>query len=243
MSSASSTAIVDQRQPRLWALVTLFLAPAFIFANMYTTQAILPVFSKDFSISAPTAGLTVSLLVLAVAVGSLFYGPLSDRVGRKAVIVGASFLVIIPTLLCGFAPNFITLVVLRTAQGLLMPGLTSVAIPYVNEEFEGKGRGLAMGIYVSGLTLGGLFARVGSAALTGWFDWRIAMEAFTLPTLIAAIFMWRFLPETNAKKMRPTPTTRPISTSRSEFLRQTLRDMWLHLHNRRLVGAFIIGFT
>ena len=111
MSSASSTAIVDQRQPRLWALVTLFLAPAFIFANMYTTQAILPVFSKDFSISAPTAGLTVSLLVLAVAVGSLFYGPLSDRVGRKAVMVGASFLVIIPTLLCGFAPNFTALVV------------------------------------------------------------------------------------------------------------------------------------
>ena len=190
-----------------------------------------------------TAGLTVSLLVLAVAVGSLFYGPLSDRVGRKAVMVGASFLVIIPTLLCGFAPNFTTLVVLRTTQGLLMPGLTSVAIPYVNEEFEGKGRGLAMGIYVSGLTLGGLFARVGSAALTGWFDWRIAMEAFTLPTLIAAIFMWRFLPETNAKKKRPTPTTRSTSTSRSEFLRQTLRDMWLHLHNRRLVGAFIIGFT
>ncbi len=243
MSSASSTAIADQRQPRLWALVTLFLAPAFIFANMYTTQAILPVFSKDFSISAPTTGLTVSLLVLAVAVGSLFYGPLSDRVGRKAVMVGASFLVIIPTLLCGFAPNFITLVVFRTLQGLLMPGLTSVAIPYVNEEFEGKGRGLAMGIYVSGLTLGGLFARVGSAALTGWFDWRIAMEAFTLPTLIAAIFMWRFLPETNAKKKRPIPTTRPVGSSRSEFLRQTLHDMWLHLHNRRLVGAFIIGFT
>ncbi|MEO8956392.1 MAG: MFS transporter [Ktedonobacteraceae bacterium] len=243
MSSASSTAIVDQKQPRLWALVTLFLAPAFIFANMYTTQAILPVFSKDFSISAPTAGLTVSLLVLAVAVGSLFYGPLSDRVGRKAVMVGASFLVIIPTLLCGFAPNFTALVVLRTLQGLLMPGLTSVAIPYVNEEFEGKGRGLAMGIYVSGLTLGGLFARVGSAALTGWFDWRIAMEAFTLPTLIAAMFMWRFLPETNAKKKLPALTTHSISTSRGEFLRQTLRDMWLHLHNRRLVGAFIIGFT
>ena len=243
MSSASSTAIVDKRQPRLWALVTLFLAPAFIFANMYTTQAILPVFSKNFAISAPTAGLTVSLLVLAVAVGSLFYGPLSDRVGRKAVMVGASFLVIIPTFLCGFAPNFTTLVMLRASQGLLMPGLTSVAIPYVNEEFEGRGRGLAMGIYVSGLTLGGLFARVGSAALTAWFDWRIALEAFTLPTLIAAIFMWRFLPETNVKNKRPTSITHLARTSRGEFLQQTLHDMWLHLHNLRLVGAFIIGFT
>ena len=239
MSSAISSPNVPREPPRLGALVTLFLAPAFIFANMYTTQAILPVLSRDFHISAPAAGLTVSLLVLAVAIGSLFYGPLSDRIGRKRVMVGASFLVLIPTLLCAFAPNFAVLVVLRAMQGLLMPGLTSVAIPYVNEEFEGKGRGLAMGIYVSGLTLGGLFARVGSAALTGLYDWRIAMEVFALPTLIAALFMWRFLPETNSRKnIEARATVRPCA-----FLRQVSRDMLLHLHNRRLVGAFVIGFT
>ncbi len=76
-SIASHNTLEDP--PRFWALVTLFFAPAFIFANMYTTQAILPELSKAFSISAPTAGLTVSVLVLAVALGSLFYGPLSDR--------------------------------------------------------------------------------------------------------------------------------------------------------------------
>ena len=227
----------SQQQPALGALVTLFLAPAFIFANMYTTQAILPVLSLDFHVSAPAAGLTVSLLVLSVAFGSLVYGPLSDRIGRKKVMVGASFLVIIPTLLCGFAPNFAILVLLRTMQGLLMPGLTSVAIPYVYEEFEGKGRGLAMGIYVCGLTLGGLFARVGSAALTGFFNWRIALEAFALPTLIAALIMWKFLPETRKN------TLTSANTQRGSFFRQSIHDMSLHLHNRRLVGAFIIGFT
>src|SRR3984893_10204978 len=259
MSSAISSPNVPREPPRLGALVTLFLAPAFIFANMYTTQAILPVLSRDFHISAPAAGLTVSLLVLAVAIGSLIYGPLSDRIGRKNVMVGASFLVIVPTLLCGFAPNFAVLVVLRTLQGLLMPGLTSVAIPYVNEEFEGSGRGLAMGIYVCGLTLGGLFARVGSAALTGLYDWRIAMEAFALPTLIAALIMWRFLPETKREGRTgltpvdliaiglvppPLTPTRGVTTFQAgQYFRQILGDMWLHLHNRRLVGAFVIGFT
>ncbi|HET7639991.1 MAG TPA: hypothetical protein VFK47_14780, partial [Ktedonobacteraceae bacterium] len=67
MSGVTGLSSVPHKQPRFWALVTLFLAPAFIFANMYTTQAILPVFSRDFHVSAPTAGLTVSLLVLAVA--------------------------------------------------------------------------------------------------------------------------------------------------------------------------------
>src|SRR5947209_7268378 len=239
MSSVATSSNTLREKPRLGALVALFFAPAFIFANMYTTQAILPVLSQDFRVSAPTAGLTVSLLVLAVAVGSLFYGPLSDRTGRKPVMVGISFLVIIPTLLCGLAPNFTVLVALRTMQGLLMPGLTSVAIPYVNEEFAGKGRGLAMGVYVSGLTLGGLFARVGSAALAGIYNWRIALLAFAIPTLIAALAMWRFLPETKGKRVRKVSSLQMDG----EFFRQTLHDMALHWRNRRLVGAFIIGFT
>jgi YNFM family putative membrane transporter len=237
MPDSIYTPEISLEEPALGALVTLFLAPAFIFANMYTTQAILPVLSLDFHVSAPAAGLTVSLLVLSVAFGSLVYGPLSDRIGRKKVMVGASFLVIIPTLLCGFAPNFVILVLLRSMQGLLMPGLTSVAIPYVYEEFEGRGRGLAMGIYVCGLTLGGLFARVGSAALTGFFNWRIALEAFALPTLIAALIMWKFLPETRKN------TLTSANIQRGSFFRQSIHDMSLHLRNRRLVGAFIIGFT
>ena len=240
MSSTIATP-VQKRQPPIGTLVTLFLAPAFVFANMYTTQAILPTLSQDFHVSAPTAGLTVSILVLCVAIGSLFYGPLSDVVGRKPVMVWASFLVAIPTLLCGFAPNFATLVILRAIQGLLMPGLTSVAIPYVNEEFEGRGRGLAMGIYASGLVLGGLFARVGSASLTGVYNWHIALFAFVLPTLIAAVFMWIFLPETSSKRR----VSKPVSgqgTVKTSFLLSTLGDMWMHLHNRRLVGAFTIGF-
>lgn len=51
MSSSVPTVGTSQKQPKLGALVTLFLAPAFIFANMYTTQAILPVLSLDFNIS------------------------------------------------------------------------------------------------------------------------------------------------------------------------------------------------
>lgn len=239
----------EEEHTRRGALVALFLATAFIFANMYTTQAILPVLSQDFRVSAPTAGLTVSLLVLAVAVGALLYGPLSDRIGRKPVMVGVSLLVTVPTLLCGLAPDFAMLVVLRTMQGFLMPGLTSVAIPYVNEEFAGKGRGLAMGIYVFGQTIGGLFARSGSALLTGLFSWRIALLAFTLPTLVATLAMWRFLPETKSKLATGVAhdalnvkgeTSRMASR---EFARQTLHDMWLHLHNRRLVGTFVIGFA
>lgn len=90
MSRSVPLADTEQEQPRLWTLVSLFLAPAFVFANMYSTQAILPVLSNAFHITAPTAGLSISVLVLAVAIGSLIYGPISDRIGRKPVMVCAS---------------------------------------------------------------------------------------------------------------------------------------------------------
>ncbi len=242
----SGSVPLAEEQPHVGALVSLFLAPAFVFANMYSTQSILPVLSSAFHISAPTAGLSVSVLVLAVAIGSLVYGPISDRIGRKPVMVCASLLVVIPTLLLGFSPNFVTLVILRAVQGLLMPGLTSVAISYVNEEFSGKGRGLAMGIYVSGLTLGGLFARTGSAALAGIFNWQVALFAFTLPTLVAALCMWRFLPDRRTSKhlesRRMLHVLARLLADR-QFARESLGDMRMHLRNRSLVGAFVIGFT
>src|SRR5579884_1494522 len=103
MPEITSTGNESRARIRLGALAALFLGPAFVFANMYSTQAILPVLGRSFRIDAPTAGLTVSIIVLAVAIGSLLYGPLSDRVGRKAVMVGTSLLIVVPTFLCGFA--------------------------------------------------------------------------------------------------------------------------------------------
>nr|BBH95594.1 MFS transporter [Thermogemmatispora argillosa] len=254
-STTSFSPRPEQQSIRVGALIALFLGPAFVFANMYTTQAILPVLSRVFRVDAPTAGLTISIIVLAVAVGSLFYGPLSDRIGRKIVMVGSSLLITVPTLLCAFAPNFPILLALRALQGLLMPGLTSVAISYVNEEFRGYERGLAMGVYVSGQTLGGLFARLGSAALTAATNWQVALFSFSLPTLIAALAMWRFLPDTqgqpvfqHSRLLEDRRLLKALSDHASEepggnALRQSLSDIWLHLHNRHLVGAFIIGFT
>ncbi len=244
--TSSATPLVGEKQASAGALATLFFATAFIFANMYTTQAILPIFSDAFQVSAPTAGFTVSVLVLAVAVGSLFYGPLSDRIGRKPVMVSASTLLAIPTLLCGLAPTFAALILFRTLQGLLIPGLTSVAIAYVHETFTGKRQGLAMGIYVSGTVLGGLIARVGSSLLTALYGWRLAMLAFALPTLLAALAMRFFLPQTNSKQhtnlKHQTQAASGLLGS-EYFLRQMFADIGVHLHNRRLMGTFVIGFT
>lgn len=72
--------------------------------------------------------LTVSGVVLAIAVASGFYAPLGDALGRTRVMVGASAVLALPKLACAAAPSFGALVALRVAQGLLIPGVSALSV-------------------------------------------------------------------------------------------------------------------
>src|SRR5262249_27272766 len=151
----------DQRN---WTGIAAFLLGASgMFASMYSTQAILPELGRDFGVGPARAGLTVSVVVLAIAVGVWFWGPLSDRLGRRRTMITASALLVLPTIAAGLAPTFGALLVCRALQGLCMPGLLTVGLPYVMEAFGGWLGGGAMGVYVSSLVAGGLVGRVGVA--------------------------------------------------------------------------------
>jgi YNFM family putative membrane transporter len=55
-----------------------------MFAVMYSTQAILPELGREFGVSPSQAGLSISVVIGALAAGAWFRGPLSDRIGRRA---------------------------------------------------------------------------------------------------------------------------------------------------------------
>ena len=90
-----------------------------MFAVMYSTQAVLPRVAADLDVPSAVAGLTISVVVLGVAVGGWLLGPLSDRVGRKRVMVGSGLALIVPTALLAVAPNIETVLVLRAGPGPL----------------------------------------------------------------------------------------------------------------------------
>lgn len=108
--------------PSRKALAGFMLGAAGMFATMYSTQAILPELSRDFGVSPSRAGLSISVVVLAVAVGGFAWGPVSDRIGRPRAIRMASLLLVPPTIGVALAPGFEALLVCRTLQGLCMPG-------------------------------------------------------------------------------------------------------------------------
>jgi MFS transporter, YNFM family, putative membrane transport protein len=201
------------------------LGAAGMFAVTYSTQAILPQLGRAFHVSPAQAGLTISVVVLALACGSWIWGPFSDRYGRKRSIVLASTLVVAPTIGAALAPSFAFLLAFRALQGLCMPGLLTAGVPYITEVFAPRIGGKAMGYYVTALVAGGLIGRIGVALLAAAVGWRFGIGLLAILPLTAAFVMRRTLLD--------VPVA-PVDGRRRDGLRR-------QLHNRALLQATAAG--
>ncbi len=201
------------------------LGAAGMLAVMYSTQAILPELGRRFSASPSASGLTVSVVVVGVAVGAWVWGPVSDRYGRKPTLVAASALLVPPTVGVALAPSFEALLAFRALQGLVMPGLLAVGLPYVAEALVPRHGQRAMGYYVAALVGGGLVGRVGVAFLAEAIGWRPALGLLAL------------LPAAGAVVMRRSLLDLPLP----ERSRHRWRRVGVQLVNGRLLRAAVCG--
>jgi YNFM family putative membrane transporter len=227
MTARPQRIAIDKPEHPRWALLSLYAAATVVFSDMYLTQPILPLISQEFAVAPATAGLTVSAVVLLIALASLAYGPLSDTLGRKPVMVGSCALLALPTLLAAFAPSFATLLVCRALQGLCIPGLTAVAVSYLGELVKPHALGAAVGGWIAANVTGGLVGRVASGMITAAFGWRAAFICFAALTLLCALLMALALPSGPA--------------TATGGWRQAYRGMFSHLRDQRLLGVFLIG--
>ncbi len=212
------------------AAAALNFATVTVYADLYITQPILPLLSKEFGVSAPTAGMTVSVVVLMIALASSAWGTLSDSVGRKPVMVTSCLLLAVPTLLCALVSSFHTLLAFRALQGLLMPGVTAVAVAYIGDSFGEADLGPRVGGWIAASVAGGLTGRVLSGLLAAGTSWRVPFLFFGVLTLVGAAAIGRGLPSGQAP-----------GASGGARLGSAYRGMFLHFRNRRLIGAFLIG--
>jgi MFS family permease len=180
--------------------------------------------------------MTVSAPMIAVTLSAPFCGAIAERFGRKRVIVLASFLFAIPTLLAATASTISMLIFWRFVQGVVAPGIFAVTIAYITEEWPNATVAKAMSFYISGGVLGGFLGRLitGCAAthrvLPGIApDWYVGFIILGLCSLILAILVARWLPKDRAV-VQPS-----VAVSSKSVFR--------HLRNPQLVATYIVGFN
>jgi predicted MFS family arabinose efflux permease len=211
-----------------WRRTTAVVLAGFCaFVDLYAPQPLLPQLARAFHQSPGHVSFLMTISTLGVALAAPFVGSISDRWGRKRIIVPAALLLTLPTLLAATSTSFGHLMFWRFWQGLFTPAVFAVTVTYVNEEWE-KGAGAAMSAYVSGTVLGGFAGRSVAAVVAAHFAWQWAFVALGVLNVVGALAIWAWLPAERHAARRPPDGMIPA--------------MWRHLHNPQLLATNAAGF-
>ncbi|MDN5716422.1 MAG: MFS transporter [Janibacter sp.] len=171
---------------------SLFAAGTATFVLLYSTQALLPDFTRHFGVSSESATLTISLTTLGLGCGLLIAGPLSDVVGRTRLIHLSLLASVLVGLASALAPTWTSLLVLRFASGFVLAGLPAVATAYLREELHRSSQASASGLYVGGTAVGAMFSRLlaGAGAEVGGWRWGIGATVALGLVCVVVVRMW-----------------------------------------------------
>ncbi|WP_419201082.1 MFS transporter [Pseudomonas putida] len=238
----SHDAWIEKGTPAFMRTVLALFSGGFAtFALLYCVQPMMPLLSKEFGINAAQSSLVLSVSTGMLALGLLVTGPISDRIGRKPVMVAALGCAALSTIASALMPTWELVLATRALVGLSLSGLAAVAMTYLSEEIHPQHIGLAMGLYIGGNAIGGMCGRLITGVLIDFVSWHAALLTLGSLALLAAIVFWKALPESRNFQ----PQTLNPRTLVNGFLMH-FKDAglpWLFLEAFLLMGAFVTLFN
>ncbi|MES3024107.1 MAG: MFS transporter [Pseudomonadota bacterium] len=164
------------------------------FALLYCVQPLMPLLAAEFALTPAQSSWSLSISTGALALSLLLSSAVSERLGRKPLMVAAIATAAATTVLCAFATSFGQLLVLRAALGIALGGMPAIAMAYLGEEIEAESLGLSMGLYIGGSAFGGMAGRLLTSVLADHLSWRVALGVLGAAGLVVACEFWRSLP-------------------------------------------------
>ena len=164
------------------------------FLGLYAPQPLLGHFEQVFAASKAEVALTVSASTAAVALFAPLVGMISDRTGRRRMIVASLIALAVVTALAATAPGLGALIAWRFAEGVAIAGAYVVCLTYLSEETSPGVLASALGALVTGNVIGGFAGRVIAGAVTEALGWRSAFLVLAVIRLAGALLVWRVLP-------------------------------------------------
>ncbi|RJS91105.1 MFS transporter [Salinisphaera sp. Q1T1-3] len=174
-----------------FVVALMFLTWGTVFLDRMAELYLAPFIAADFGLSAGQIGALASVLAITWAFSSFGLGALSDRVGRKRVLVPAVFVFAGLSWLCGAARNFGQLLLLRGAVGVAEGPCWSIVNTVTEKASHPKRRGRNTGIVVSAAALIGFAAApVLTTQIAARIGWRWAFVVAGAPGVILGFVIW-----------------------------------------------------
>jgi YNFM family putative membrane transporter len=201
------------------------------FALLYCVQPLMPLLAHQFTLTPAQSSLVLSVSTAALALSLLFSSVLSDRIGRKPMMVAAMLGGAVLTLASAFAQDFAQLLALRGLLGVALGGMPAIAMAYLGEEIAGPSLGLSMGLYIGGSAFGGMIGRVLTSVISDFYSWRVALAVMGAAGLYSA---WEF--------RRSLPASNNFKRGERSGLDALLKGIRTHLADRGLPWLFALSF-
>lgn len=185
----------SRRHPLLLPLVIVLVAFGPISTDLYLPS--LPRLGEVFGASSGTVQLTLSVFLVGFACGMLIYGPLSDRFGRRPVLVGGIMLFLLGGLACLLAPTIEWLIAGRLLQALGAAAGPVLGRAVVRDLYGPNQAARALSYVAMAMALAPALGPVLGGLVTQWFDWWATFLLLLLFGVIALAGVLLVLSETN----------------------------------------------
>lgn len=245
-----------------WTLACLCGAAFLVFVQTFMVAPLIPHLTQVLHTTTDWVGLAVPAYIVPEAIATLAVGPLSDRIGRRGVIIGCLFAFIILTLATATATGIRAFIGWRIVTGIVAAGIVPIGLSLIGDLFPFAQRGRAVG-WLFGAIAGGTAAGAAAGALlepvVGWrglFIGVAALSALLLTVMLVGHALPRLAQPTAAEPWsrvvrgygRLLSRARGRRTYAYVFLNAVLQSgifTWLgvYLHQRFALGETGIGLT
>jgi DHA1 family bicyclomycin/chloramphenicol resistance-like MFS transporter len=195
----------------------------------------LPTIARDLSASSSAVQVSLAAYFVGIAIGQAFYGPLSDRVGRKPALYAGLLVFILASVGCALAESVRVLIVCRFVQAL--GGCAPLVIPraVVRDHFDERGSARMLSMLILVMGLAPILAPLVGGQLLLRFGWRSVFWLLTIYGTVWLLLVALLLPESHAPERRTRETLAAVLAGYGRLLRD--RAYMGHV----LVGGFIFA--
>ena len=188
----------------LWLLV--FAASS----QIMIISPILPRIGEELGIAESVLGTLVSAYSLMVGVCAIIAGPISDKIGRRRILLLGSGLMTVALLMHHFVVGYYSFLAVRVGTGLAGGILSGSAVAYVGDYFPYNRRGWATGWVMSGMAAGQIAGIPLGIVLAGAFGFRAPFYLFAAAMGMTCLLIWLRVPQPDVKRTRG-----PLSVGRA----------------------------
>jgi len=149
----------------------------------------LPEMVTYFDTTTSMTSLTMTIFFIFMALGTLVLGPVSDKYGRKPVLVWSTVLTLVCSITCAFSPTITFLITARAFQAFGAGGMIAIGSALVKDSFEGAEMGRVLSITQALMFIAPVAAPILGAQILRVADWSMTFIALALLNAVTLVFV------------------------------------------------------